>query len=80
MLATKDLVQNYMLVNNIGENFSVCCRKVFSFAVPMLVKDVGENLCWWNMYVGEKFHQNAAFTHIFMQILWPEMCDFNYSK
>ena len=42
-----------MLVNYVGENFSVCWRKVFS-----LVKDVGEN-----------FHQHAAFTHIFTQIL-----------
>ena len=38
-----------MLVNYVGENFSVCWRKVFSLTVLMLVK----NICWWNMYVGK---------------------------
>ena len=31
-----------MLVNYVGENFSVCWRKVFSLTVLMLVK----NICW----------------------------------
>ena len=49
-----------MLVNYVGENFSVCWWKVFS-----LVKYV----CWWEVYVGEIFYQHAAFTHTFTQIL-----------
>ena len=47
-----------MLANYVGANFSVDWRKVFP-----LVKDVGEVCMLMN------FHQHAALTHIFMQIL-----------
>ena len=31
-----------MLVNDVGENYSACWRKVFLLAILMMVKDVGE--------------------------------------
>ena len=41
-----------------------CWWKMYVGEKFMLVK-----LFHWNMHVGENFHQHAAFTHIFKQIL-----------
>ena len=53
-----------MLVNYVGENSLYVGEKCFRWRNMY----VGER-CWWSMYVGENFHQYAALTHIFTQIL-----------
>ena len=50
-----------MLVNYVGENFSVCWWKVFS-----LVKYV----CWWEVYVGEICMLVKTFTNMQLSLTY----------